>query len=399
MISKKTLLVLTSSFPTQSDLYKTHFIAILSRYLSNDFRIVILCPHKKGLPKKEVTESFIIYRFRYAPSRFEQLAYGGGIVPNIKANPLLLTLVPFFLISQFFSTLSILSIEKVDLLHAHWLIPQGLIAVLVKIFNKKIKILVTSHGADLFSLKGIAAKKIKQFILNHADGVTVVSQSMSNYIRGNLSSTPRILEVVPMGTDLQKLFIPPKTNERNDNTILFVGRLVEKKGVKYLIEAFSFLARKKPRLKLLIIGDGPEKNNLKRLSHQLNLNENVSFIDPVSHRELVHFYHKATIACFPFIIAECGDQEGLGLVVVEAMGCMCPVLVGRVPAIQDTVKDELTGLIINPKEIKNFSSCLERLLYSKELQEKLSTQARQHVQTNFGWEKISSRYKNILQNL
>jgi glycosyltransferase involved in cell wall biosynthesis len=119
----------------------------------------------------------------------------------------------------------------------------------------------------------------------------------------------------------------------------------------------------------------------------------------VSQTELPAMYRKATLAIFPFIVAKSGDQEGFGLVQVEAMGCECPIIAGDLPAIHDIVIHEENGLIVESGNIRALADAIIQTLDDKDLRLKLAEKARMQVMERFDWEVIAGKYGKIYQAL
>jgi len=178
---RKKILVTASTFPRWKDDTEPPFVyELCKRLVKHDIDVDVLAPHAEGARSKEIMDGINIYRYPYFLSKYERLSYNGGILANLKRNKLNYMLVPLFLIAQTFATWKILSHKKYDLIHAHWLIPQGLISVIITKYLQKErpKILCTSHGGDLFAFQSPLFNKIKKWILNNSDGVTVVSEHM-----------------------------------------------------------------------------------------------------------------------------------------------------------------------------------------------------------------------------
>jgi len=164
--NEKNILVFTSTFPTFIEGDATPpFVYELSKRLAQKegFHIVVLTPFRKGSKVFEERDGLRIYRFKYG---FTSLCEG-GILPNLKKNKFLFFQVPFFLFFAFVNLAKIVKKEKIDIIHAHWIIPQGFISVLYKkLFRKKeLKIICTSHGSDLFGLQNPFMKKIKKIFV------------------------------------------------------------------------------------------------------------------------------------------------------------------------------------------------------------------------------------------
>ena len=157
--------------------------------------------------------------------------------------------------------------------------------------------------------------------------------------------------------------------------------------------------KKCPDTSLVIIGDGPEKNKLQKLSEKLELSQSIQFMGRLSHTELAEWYAKATVAVFPFQLADNGDTEGLGLVMIEALGCGCPVIAGDVPAIHDVIEHNKTGLIVEQNNSQLLAENIIQLLLSPEKRQYLAENGRKHVLNNFNWEVSTKSYTKLLNYL
>ena len=398
-MNKKTILVLASTFPRWKNDNEPRFVYDLSRRLAKQFNIVVLTSHYSGSKSFEKLDKLTVYRYHYAPAFLEKLVYNGGITSNLKHNKLKWLLVPFFFLGQLVAILKILKKYHISIIHAHWLIPQGFLAhIAVKLSRYNAAIICTSHGGDLFGLNDPISIKIKQWVLNGSNAITVVSSTMKNKVLELAPKSDLKLSIIPMGTDLENTFIPSYEVIRKENMLLFVGRLVEKKGVDLLIQAFANIHTQYSKLELFIIGDGPEKNTLEKLVFDLNIHTAVHFTGKVSHNNLPQWYNRATIAIFPFKEARNKDIEGLGLVLVEAMGCKCPVIVGDVPAIHDVIKHQETGLIFAQNDIDALEKNILELLKSPQKRKQLTSKAYQYVRKHFSWDSSYREFLRLMNN-
>lgn len=392
------ILVLTSTFPRWPDDSEPPFVYQLCRRLRDDYDITVLAPHAPGAKAYEQLGGIAVHRFRYAPETLELLAYEGGIPAKLKRSAALWLLVPVFLIAQFWATLRLIRSIRPDVVHAHWLIPQGLIAVLAgKLGRNKPRILMTAHGADLFAFEGKLGRLLKRQALTGADHVSVVSREMADRVQAQ-GVAANAITIAPMGTDLIDAFVPrdPVTEAP---TLVFAGRLVEKKGVADLLAAMPQVLSLVPEARLLIVGDGPLHQQLVAVAEQLDIVTAVAFLGRMTPAEMPAIYRRARLAVLPFRIARDGDQEGLGLVAVEAMGCGLPVIVGDVPAIHDVVTHADTGWIVPPGAPDVLADAIVRLLQNQDLASQIGAAARAHVVANFDWSVSAGRYDRILQRL
>ena len=146
-----------------------------------------------------------VRRYRYAPAGWETLVNDGGMVANLRGNPLKWLLVPGFLLSQAWVARRLIRQKSVDVLHVHWLVPQGLVMLLLRWSGCTTPYLVTSHGADLYSLRGAVLNALKRRIAKGSAAMTVVSSAMRAEV-ARVGIRPPRLEVLPMGVDLQGRF-------------------------------------------------------------------------------------------------------------------------------------------------------------------------------------------------
>ncbi len=409
------LLVVTSTFPRWKNDKEPRFVYDLCRRLAARYEIHVLAPHTRGALRLEVMDGLTVHRFRYFPQRWQSLAYEGGILTKLQRTRLTLLQVPFFLLFLILALRRVLARLHFDVVHAHWILPQGLAAVAAQGGRPKVPVVCTSHGGDLFGLRGIHFDLLRRWVLRRSAAVTVVSRAMARELGPIAQKVP--CRIIPMGTDLAATFTPDPKVPRHRATILFVGRLVEKKGVGYLIEAFGKVLSRFPESELWIVGSGPEEGRLKSLAASMapvrakaapNDMEDLPVIPPspgcvtffgsIAHADLPHFYRVATLAAFPFVVAQTGDQEGFGLVLVEAAGCGCPVVASDLPAVRDIVIDGETGRLARPGDADHLSEKMIELLESPHFARNLAASGRRHVTMQFDWGKISDHYLSLFSN-
>lgn len=393
--SKPTLLVLTSTYPRWLGDPEPGFVHELSSRLAGGFRVIVLCPHSAGAKPREFMDGVEVVRYRYAAERMETLVNNGGIITNLRRDRWKVLLVPGFVLAQAWYAWRILRKQRIDVVHAHWIVPQGLIALMLKLFRPAPPFVVTSHGADLFALKGSLMGLAKRVVLRHASQVTVVSEAMRRALESTVGGTGPL--VLPMGVDLRDRFRLHGDSPRELDQILFVGRLVEKKGVRYLLDAMPAVLARRPNAKLVIAGFGPDKEALEDQAASLGLQDRVTFLGAVAQAELPPMYRRASLLVAPFVEAGSGDQEGLGLVLVEAVGCGCPILAGDVPAVRD-VLGTLPERMVDPRCKASLAAAILKDLDDPEDARRKTLELRESLAARFDWENVSARYSSVLRD-
>lgn len=395
---KPRLLVVASTYPRWIDDSEPAFVHELSKRLTQSFDVSVVCPGAKGAYANEFIDGVDIHRFRYAPDSLQTLVNDGGIVTNLRRSPWKWLLLPGFFLAQMLSVRREVRRVRPDVVHAHWLIPQGLLMALLSLFDKRMPpFVVTSHGADLYALRGQPWRWLKQFVAQRSSAFTVVSRSMRDELRKQGIDASNV-RVEPMGVDLDHRFTPNRDVLRSDTELLFVGRLVEKKGLRYLIDAMPAVLQHLPSVRLKIAGFGPERSALEDQVKVLGLQSRVDFLGPVQQEELPSLYRQAALFVGPFIEAAGGDQEGLGLVTVEAIGCGCPVIVSDLPAVSDVVDDpSLRVPLADPEALA--AAIINELSRDQSERRQRAATRRKKIVSKFDWPARASAYANVLKSV
>ena len=386
------LLVLTSTYPRWAGDPEPGFVHELSRRLTDKFDVRVIGPHAAGALAREDLDGVNVHRYRYAPTALETLVNHGGILTNLKRSLWKWLLVPSFLAGQYVALRKARREFRPQVIHAHWLLPQGLIAALGR---QDIPLVATSHGADLFGLRGELFTHLRRWVVPRISMVTLVSEAMRQRL---LMEQPQAKAVVmSMGVDVRERFVLAAT-ARSSTELLFVGRLVEKKGLHHLLQALPQVIAECPDVHLTIAGFGPEREHLEHIVVEMDLERHVDFVGAMPQASLPALYQRAAIFVAPFVEAEDGDQEGLGLVVAEAMACGCPVIVGNVPATQELV-DEQVGIRVPASDHAQLAQAVLALLKDDEGRARMGQCARTHVVQHYSWDAVAERYSHLLTEL
>lgn len=402
-VMKPKLLVVTSTFPRWENDTDPPFVYELSRRLTGSFDVTVHAPHYPGSLTKGIMSGVHVHRFRYFWEPYERLAGGQGIVPKLRRNKFYSLLLPFFLTAQFCSLFLLVRKIRPDIIHAHWMIPQGFWAVLVKKLFK-IPVIITAHGADVFSLRTPIVIIAKKWIVGNADRIVTVSAALAEVLRTDTHITHRPA-IIPMGVD-SALFSPENKKEAvreqygiHGPFLLFVGRLTEKKGVQYLIEAMSKVTSKYPDAKLLIIGHGELEKALLKQVEQLGLEKEVIFAGGVANAQLPFYYGTSDIFIGPSVQVTGGDTEGFGLTFVEAALCGCLVIGTRIGGIEDIIQDGKTGYLAEPENVQDLADTITSVLKNLDSVALIRDSGRKEAKKKFDWKIVVEKYKNILLRL
>jgi glycosyltransferase involved in cell wall biosynthesis len=276
------------------------------------------------------------------------IAYGHGVLGNLRRRPWLALLLPAMLVS--FVRAARRAARGADLVHAHWL-PAGAVASLT---GRPFVVQLWGTDVELARRVPLLARRI----LRRARLAICASQDLASAAR-DLGA--RAVRVIPSGVD-----VPASVGEPDEPPhLLYAGRLSPEKGVLELVEA----ARGLP---LVVAGDGPLRD---RVPDALGF---------VPHDELLRLYERAAVVVCP------SRHEGFGVVCAEAMAYGRPVVASAVGGLRDLVVDGRTGLLVPPEDAPALRAALERLLGDAELRRRLGVAARERARESFSWDRAVS---------
>lgn len=397
------ILILTQSFIRyKKDISSAYLFVLAKKIVSLGYDVEVLAPHEKSLPFHERIEDIPIYRFRYGLNRHETLAYQGAMHQLVKKSLFNKLIFTFFLLSFFWKALKLAQKPEIKLIHAHWWIPSGLIGAMVSLVSGK-PLLVTTHGTDVMLIKPSGISRIlARFVFNHATHITVVSNFQKKRLLPLLRIPSTKVTVLPMPVNIQR-FSPskrrlapsahPEGKTEKTKTILCVAKYTKQKRLDTLIEALSLLKDEGLDFKAILIGEGEEEENLKKMIQTQALSKEITLLPLMSQQELSRYYSESDLVVLPSV------DEGFGLVLVEAQLCQTPVIGADSGGIPDIIEPEKTGLLFPPGEAHSLAYSINRILTDKELARNLTLNAYQKARKRFSPENTAQEFIKIYDGL
>jgi glycosyltransferase involved in cell wall biosynthesis len=197
---------------------------------------------------------------------------------------------------------------------------------------------------------------------------------------------PEKIRLVPNGVDVDK-FTP--CSKIGDNLLLWAGRFVPAKGLKYLIEALHFVVKNEPAVKLVLVGDGPFFSKVQNMVKKFDLEKNLIFKGRVSHDDLPDILGTSSLYVLPSL------KEGMPFALLEAMACGNAVICSDIPGINDVITHGENGLLVPTKNSKALANAILRLLIDGDLRKKLGNNARQLMVEKYNWNIISEKIEQV----
>jgi glycosyltransferase involved in cell wall biosynthesis len=390
--------VVSSTYPRWAGDPEPGFVHGLVRGLLRSFEVTVVCPHADGAAVTEILDGARVRRYRYAPAKLETLVNDGGILGNLRRSRWKWMLVPAFLVAQMAMLWRLQRTWKPDVVHAHWMLPQGLAATLVLACSRvRTPLLVTSHGTDLHALRAPVLIALKRMVGRRAAAVTVVSAAMRDEL-ARIRVEPGKARVLPMGVDLMDRFTPDASVARSCDELLFVGRVTETKGLGHLVEAMPEVLAAWPSAYLSVVGYGPGLEACRARAMALGMADRVRFLGALPQAALPALYRRAAVFVAPFEQAPSGAREGLGLVMVEALGCGCPVVTTRQPATTDVFGDARPAGLAEPGSASSLAAEIMRVLDDAAGARAVTARIRPSLVERFDMGRVAGRYADLLSS-
>jgi len=298
----------------------------------------------------------------------------------------------------FYTTIPFLGADKYDIVHCHFG-PNGNLAVLLKEVGViKGKIVTTFHGEAGYTRQKRYEKGFEP-LFEKGDVILPMSEREKQDLI-KLGCSPQKIVVHRMGVDLSKFIFAPR-RPRDDGKIhlLTVARLAEKKGVEYGIRAVANVLRKYPYIEYNIAGDGPLRSDLANLIDTLDINDEVKLLGWKRQEEIVELMKRADILLAPSVTSEDGDQEGIPVVLMEALAQGLPVLSTQHAGIPELVQDGKSGFLVPERDVNALTERLEFLVQHQGLWPEMGRAGRDYVERHHDINKLNDQLVQLYQRL
>ncbi len=396
------VLISTSTFPITLEDGRPRFVYDLAEALTDHCEVTALAPDAPGARRQERMGEVDVRRFTYfRPRRWQDLAYGNGMPDNLRASfRCKLQALPF-LWTQAAATRSLARERGIDVINSHWMIPQGVSTALACGPERRVGHVLTLHGSDVHLLRRLPmGRALARFVLSRTDFVFAVSSHVRKSLDELLGWDSKA--IVQCNGVWVKLFrseegAGPIDSPFPGGFLLYLGRLIEVKGVSYLLRAMPSVLQRSPGVGLIVVGSGPLEGELRREAAQLGITGSVRFVGRQPYRQIIRYARACRVAVVPSIIDRYGKTEGMPTVVLEAMASGARVVGSAVDGIPDVIRHAENGWLCRDKDPHDLA---EKILTALEdspssgVMRRIETTADQH-----DWSRVAARYAQILQRV
>ena len=302
------------------------------------------------------------------PRSWERLAHR-GILPALREDPRLYAVIPFLFLGEFIATIRLVRRLRPVIMYAHWFTPQAVVASWVTRLTGT-PFVVTTHAADVevWGRVPLVGSWVVRSTARRARAISAVSSRSKRRLTDFFAENPPSVEIIPMGihparqevSESRRRAARAELGIRAQTVYLFLGRLVEKKGLPYLLDAL--VRADMPRDWVLVVaGDGPLRREWGTLAERLGLADRVVFLGYVAGRRKAACLDAADVLVIPSVTAADGDVEGFPVVLLEGLGRGLLCVATRESGADDALEHGRHGLLFHERDPAGLAACLVRL--------------------------------------
>jgi glycosyltransferase involved in cell wall biosynthesis len=394
----KVLFLVTAYARDPGDVITPWLVETIRRLGERGVEVQVLAPAYRGLGGQTV-DGVRVHRFRYAPRAWETLTHDQTAPDRIRERPAFLGLVPGYVAAGSLSAARLARRGGFDALHAFWPLPQGVLGLAAKRASG-LPLVSTFFGVELtwMDRQFPFLSPLLKRIVRGSDAVTAISTYTADRLRKAVPGAEPA--VIPFGAAVDPPAVPPPYTWDGSGTfeLLFVGRLVERKGVHLLLDALTALPAER-RVRLHVVGDGPDRARLEERATSLGLGDRVLFHGFVTQGEKERHFSECHAFVLPAVIDAKGDTEGLGVVLIEAQAYAKPVIASRAGGIVDIVDDGGNGFLVPPGDAQALAGAIATCMDDPGRARRMGERGRATAAERFGWPAIAGRLAALYHSL
>ncbi len=391
------LLFLTQTYPRFEGDVAGPFIRDLARGLvRGGDRVTVLTPHAEGVPASWDDGGVEVVSFRYAPERHEVLGYGRSLEADETVKAGAAFAAPLYALAARAAVRRQLAGRRYDLVHAHWIVPNGVVAAAAE---PQVPFAIGLHGSDVFLAEKKGVRSFARWALSRARLLTGCSPELVERVRA-LGFPEERSRVIPYGVDVaaftpaperrslwrQRLGIPDAAP-----LLLGVGRMATKKGFQVLMEILPSLLGGNPELRVVLAGGGDLLDRFREAARPWGAQ--VHFPGPVLRDTLPDLYRAADLFVLPAVHDGRGNVDGLPNVILEAMASGLPVVASGISGIPLAVEDGRTGRLVPERDPEALLAALRELLADPARMRGMGESGRRKAEAALTWDAVAARYR------
>ena len=394
------VVMVTSSYPRfTGDSVGTFMEPIAASVAARGHRVHVVAPWHPLVTRRPEEHGVHFHFYRYAPiAALNVFGYAAALKADVSLRVAAYLAAPLAVAAGTLAAARVARRVGATVLHGHWVVPNGLIALAAAPGRAQV---VSLHGSDVYIAETFApARQAARLVFGRAGAITACSADLARRA-ANLGADPAKLEVVPYGVDTDRF--RPRSDEREalrarhgatgSALLAFsAGRLVRKKGFEHLIEAWAGVRSMPPAI-LAIAGDGDLRDELRDRARRAGVADRVRFLGNLSQDEVGAHLAAADVVIVPSVRDDRGNVDGLPNVVLEALAAGAALITTAAGGIGSVVVHEQTGLIVPERDAGALAAAVTRAAGDPELRMRLGGAGRRMMEARFGWAHVAERFE------
>ena len=359
-------------------------------------RVTVLTPHAPGVKARWDDGGVEVRSFRYAPARFELLGYSRSLQADETAKAGAAAVAPLYAAGALLAVRRELSRRRYDLLQAHWVVPNALVAMFA---TRRMPLAVGLHGSDVFMAEKPAVRRWVRSALARTSVLTGCSPELVDRVCA-LGFDPVFSRVIPYGVDGEKFAPDPRKRRlwrsrlgvpQAAPLVLSVGRMATKKGYHVLLACLGDLLERHGDAHFVLAGGGDllEKFRAATKAHR----SRVHLPGAVGHDDLPELYCAADAFVLPAVHDRKGNVDGLPNVILEAMASALPVVASEISGIPLAIDDGVHGYLVPEQDPAALCQALSRVLVDIPRARELGEAGRRKALAELSWDAVAARYR------
>lgn len=397
-VSRHVVVMIATSYPRfPGDGVGSFMEPIAMSVAARGHEVHLVAPWHPAIRRSGTENGVHFHFFRYAlVPAMNVFGYAQGLRADTHLKTAAWLATPAALAAGWFKALRVAQKKRATVIHAHWVIPGGVIGAMAA---GRRRLVVSLHGSDVFVAERHAAiGRAARLVFARATRVTACSDNLRTRAIA-LGARPADIETVPYGVNSLRFSPSPERRRRvrdemdiGDRPFVFAaGRLVRKKGFDVLIAAADRLRVTRPDLVVAIAGDGDLRAELEQQAGSAPL---VRFLGNRSQDDIAAFCAAADVVAVPSVRDDAGNVDGLPNFALEALASGTPVVASRAGGLPQAIDHDRTGLLVPERDAGELAAAIDRLLGDGALAVRLGAAARVMVESRFGWERVAERFES-----
>ena len=399
------IVMIASSYPRfAGDSVGSFMEPIAQGIAARGHEVHLVAPWHPKWDRPKTDRGVHFHLFHYAPvEALNTFGYAEGMRADVRLRASAVAVAPLAVLAGWFKALRVAQKKRATIIHAHWVIPGGVIGAAAA---GSVPLVISLHGSDVFvAERHPLARLAARSAFTRASWVTACSEDLR--LRASaIGADAARSNVIPYGVDSDRFKPDADARARGRNLlgladnvplIFAVGRLVKKKGFEYLIDAAAVLKTQHPTMRVAIAGDGDLDALLRSRAQAQGVGDMVQLLGAVSHDVVPTLLAAADVAVAPSVHDDAGNVDGLPNTVMEIMASATPLVATPAGGISAVATDGVTARLVAERDVRALATAIDELLRDRPAAAHIGRRARELVCREHSWARVAEDFEAVYQ--